>query len=364
MALGVYPDKEIAKMIREGKIVSDVEITTEQIQPASLDLRLGDEAICVPFSFNPEVRGNLRDFLDTRGHYKISLDDKRLFHRGQVYVVKMLERVSLPEHVEARANPKSSTGRVDIHVRQLAEGIPRLDVLPRGYSGEIWLEVCPRSFDVYVTRGVSLNQLRLFDAGTETVGDEELAKLQREKGILFRNGKKVRDFESVVQSGKIPLTIDLKSRRTVGYKARAFSDKIDLGKRGHPRLDYFEPVSAKNGELVIPPGAFFILSSLERIIVPPMYCSEMVDIDTTYGELRTHYAGFFDPGFGMTEERELGCNITMEVRNFGFTPVLVRHGQPLGCFSLYRMNEQPEKLYGTGSHYAKQAGPTLGKYFS
>lgn len=359
MVMGVLPDFRLKESIRKGIINSTDSIEEkDQIQPSSIDLRIGTEFFCMPHSSLPCVR-DLNAFLNDAANYQFNIDHHEGYlHKGSVYVVKLKERLKLPEHIEARANPKSSIGRTDIHVRLLTCGGRTFDNVPAGYQGDLWLEICPKSFDIRVKEGMAMNQLRLFDSGTKDLDSEELISLHRDEGILYVKRKKMTHggYKSNIQRNGVVLGINLEGK-CAGYVARKDAPSVDLSKRDHPVSSYFQPVPLTKEGVVIQENSFYIFNSLEEIMIPDGVCGEMADIDTGSGEFRAHYAGFFDPGFN--------APAVLEVRNFG-QPFLLRHGQGVAAIRFQTLKDKTERPYGSegrGSHYQGQKGPRLAKYF-
>jgi len=289
--------------------------------------------------------------------------DKTL-HRRNHYVFPLIEGLNLPPHLAARANPKSSIGRIDVHVRLLTDDGSVFDNVPQGYSGKLWLEVYLRSFDVVVHEGDSLNQLRIFDSGLETLGNSELKCLHRDSGLLFGKSQKGKPyhkienkkFEGLLERNTLGISLDL-DREIPGFVARTSTPPVDLSRRDLPASEYFERAHKVEEGVIIGDDSFHVLSSLEVTNVPEGFCAEMAEIDTSSGEFRAHYAGFFDPAFK--------AQATLELRNFG-GPLLLRHEQRIANIDFFRMKQQPEKPYGHGdkkSSYQGQEGPTLAKFF-
>lgn len=373
---GVYCDRQIIEALQKGHIKSsdsgDFPIETEkQVQPASIDLRLGKTAYRVISSFLPEestVEEALHDRSDLK-MYKFDLDDEdgAILERGQVYLVPLLEVLDLEEGVTGRTNPKSTTGRLDIFTRVITDNNPRFDEIESGYSGQLYVEIMPRSFTIKVKTGQSLVQLRL-RRGNPGVDDSNLHDLHREGSLIFddENSK-----EPIISDG-IFMSIDLEgelvgeeSKKIVGYKTKKNSHVVELANvKGHAIEDYWEPVfSNKEKTLILEPEEFYILASKERICIPPEYASEMVAYEGGTGELRTHYAGFFDPGFGHGKEEVKGTKAVLEVRAHD-VPFMLKDGQTVCKLEFEHMLERPEKPYGPkiGSSYQHQT-ITLSKQF-
>ena len=375
---GILPYQDIKRLIANRVIGASPAIEDRQIQPASLDLRLGRKAYRLISSFLPELsaissRLNVLDFYQSDlVMYEMDLTDGAILEKGHVYLVPLLEHMKLPKTIRARANPKSTTGRLDVFTRVVTDLNAGFDEIRAGYHGPLFLEVVPRSFAIKVRTGQSLNQIR-FVRGEATVSDQELHTLHRNTPLLYHNdpSKKVvgnRDFRA--ERGLF-LRIDLKGEdRTdsciIGYRAKKNSHVIDLAKIGHyAAADFWEPLYRhRHDSLLLEPEEFYILASKERIRVPAGYAAEMVAYEAACGELRTHYAGFFDPGFGYGSKGELkGTQVVLEVRPHD-VPFLIHDGQTFFKVVYDKMMEIPTQLYGSvlGSSYQQQA-LTLSKHF-
>lgn len=375
---GILPYQDIKRLIARGGIGASPAIEDRQIQPASLDLRLGPKAYRLISSFLPELsaissRLNVLDFYQSDlVMYEMDLSGGAILEKGHVYLVPLLEHLHLPTSLRARANPKSTTGRLDVFTRVVTDLNAGFDEIRAGYQGPLFLEVVPRSFAIKVHTGQSLNQIR-FIRGDSTVTDQALLALHRKTPLLYHNDppRKVvgnRDFRA--ERGLF-LRIDLKGEEPadsgiIGYRAKKNSHVIDLGKVGHyAAADFWEPLYRhRHDSLLLEPEEFYILASKERIRVPAGYAAEMVAYEAACGELRTHYAGFFDPGFGYGAEGELkGTQVVLEVRPHD-VPFLIHDGQTFFKVVYDGMLTVPDQLYGAGlgSSYQQQA-LTLSKHF-
>jgi dCTP deaminase len=375
---GILPYQDIKRLIAGRRIGASLPIEDRQIQPASLDLRLGHKAYRLISSFLPELspisaRLNVLDFYQSDlVMYEMDLTKGAILEKGHVYLVPLLEHLNLPKTIRARANPKSTTGRLDVFTRVVTDLNAGFDEIRAGYRGPLFLEVVPRSFAIKVQTGQSLNQIR-FISGDSTVTDQALLALHRKTPLLYHNdpSKKVvatRDFRA--ERGLF-LRIDLKGDERsdsgiIGYRAKKNSHVIDLGKVGHyAAADFWEPLYRHRQEsLLLEPEEFYILASKERIRVPAGYAAEMVAYEAACGELRTHYAGFFDPGFGYGAKGELkGTQVVLEVRPHD-VPFLIHDGQTFFKVVYDGMRDVPDQLYGVGigSSYQQQA-LTLSKHF-
>jgi dCTP deaminase len=361
---GVLPNQLLAEAVSAGWIeAGDFRVPEENIQPASLDLRLGEVAYRMRCSFLPhddtverKVKDLVVDELDLRR-------DGAVLETNRPYLIPLLEKVHLPPHLSARANPKSSTGRADVFTRVITDHSYKFDDVQPGYDGPLYLEVVPLSFAVRVRQGLSLNQLRL-SVGEARLTDDELWELHQHDPLLYVHGEPASRTDFVTSDGLF-LSLDLRGDddRNVGWRARGNAALLDLSQIGTHRVhDYWEPVRSEDGDrVVLDPERFYLLLSEEAVRVPPHLASEMTAYDPTSGELRTHYAGFFDPGFGHGMQ---GSRAALEVRAHD-VPFMIEHGQRVCRLTFERMVAQPTKLYGggIGSNYQGQV-ETLGKHFA
>ena len=375
---GIFPYQDIRRLIAAGAIGANPAIEDRQIQPASLDLRLGRKAYRLISSFLPELsaissRLNVMDFYQSDlVMYEMDLSDGAILEKGHVYLVPLLEELALPTTIRARANPKSTTGRLDVFTRVVTDLTSGFDEIRAGYRGQLFLEVVPRSFAIKVRTGQSLNQVR-FVRGEATVSDRSLHALHRTTPLLYHNvapTKGVRSQDVRAERGlflRIDLTGgDQRDSRVIGYRAKKNSHVIDLEKVGHyAAADFWEPLYRhRQDSLLLEPEEFYILVSKERIRVPPGYAAEMVAYEAACGELRTHYAGFFDPGFGYGLKGEIkGTQVVLEVRPHD-VPFLIHDGQTFFKVLYETMMANPTQLYGSGlgSSYQRQT-LTLSKHF-
>jgi len=365
---GVLPNQLLVEAVGAGWIeAGDYRVPEEHVQPASLDLRLGETAYRMRCSFLPHdgsVEEKLKDLvvdeLDLRR-------DGAVLETNRPYLIPLLERLHLPPFVSARANPKSSTGRADVFTRVITDGSYRFDDVQPGYDGPLYLEVVPLSFAVRVRQNLSLNQLRL-SIGESRLSDDELWALHQHDPLLFTDGRPA-DRAGFATDDGLFLSLDLRgdAGRNVGWRARGNAALLDLSGIGAHRVsDYWEAVVSEDGDrVVLDPERFYLLLSNEAVRVPPHLASEMTAYDPTSGELRTHYAGFFDPGFGHSGTGELaGSRAALEVRAHD-VPFMIEHGQRVCRLTFERMVCEPTKLYGQGigSNYQGQL-ETLGKHFA
>ena len=360
---GVLPAKWLKKAAREGLITSDTDLPEGNFQPASLDLRLGETAHMLRCSFLPP-RGTLNRKLSELSLEELELRNGAVLEKNRPYLIKLTEGLRLPEGIQGRTNPKSSTGRLDIFTRVITNASDRFDDIPEGCHAEMYLEVFSRSFPIKVQTGLSLNQLRLFKTGPG-IPTAEARRLHGEKPIVLADG--VPEGQQVSRENTVGLSVDLKgSEKGIGYRARKNSGLLDLSQTGFYRPGQFwEAIFADGDEtLVLEPEDFYILRAAESVSIPPQLAAEMAAYETSSGELRTHYAGFFDPGFGYGEDGHLGgIQPVLEIRAHD-VPFMISPGQKVATLSFERMLEPPEHWYGpkVGSSYQK-AGKVLSKHF-
>ena len=356
-ATGILPAHQISELVEAGHIYTETPLTTDQIQPASLDLRLGSVAYRVRASFLPGPSMKVADRLESLKLHEIDLASSAVLETGCVYIVPLMESLRLPPDLSAAANPKSSTGRLDIFTRVITDRAREFDSVPAGYEGPLYLEVSPRTFPIVARAGSRLSQIR-FRHGNARLTDAELLALHRKVGLV--------DGMPNISNG-IGISIDLTggSGGFVGFRAKRHTGVIDVDKRAMCEvLDYWEPIPPhRRTELVLDPAQFYILVSREAVHIPPEYAAEMVPYDPLVGEFRVHYAGFFDPGFGHNEAGGEGSRAVLEVRSHEI-PFILEHGQTVGRLAYERMVERPKKLYGEdfGSNYQAQ-GLKLSKHF-
>ena len=332
----ILPRQQIEDLVRRGhvRLGGDPDDgLPPTLQPASLDLRVGRTAFRMRASFLPGRGRSVDDGIQALRLHEISLEGGAVLEVGGIYLIPLMESLDLPADLRALANPKSSTGRLDVFARVIGQGSERFDALPEGYAGPLWVEVAPRTFGVVVRPGDRLCQMR------------------------FKRG-------STQKSRRLTVSVDLSGTdRTVGFRARRHSALVDLrGVGAHDPSDFWEPVRLRGGGLILEPDEFYILASREAVEIPVGEAAEMAAIDTEIGEFRAHYAGFFDPGFGTREGGGVGSRAVLEVRGRD-VPFLLRHGQPVAHLVYEPLSERPDVIYGAhGSHYQSQ-GLRLGKHF-
>ena len=350
---GVMPIQELQEANAQGIIANPSDpIPRANFQPASLDLRLGTVAHRLRCSFLPHGR-SVSDRLEEMAMDSFHLEQGAVLEVNRPYLVPLVEGLRLPTELRARANPRSSTGRLDIFTRVVTDHSHRFDDIAAGYHGPLHLEVVSRSFTIRVQQGLSLNQLRIL-RGDPRLRGEEILRRHRDDPLAQRGGEPLKLTPQDVRRG-LPLSVDLEGRGgVVGYRVRRNSGLVDLSLTGgYEALDFWEPIGAdRRGGLVLEPEEFYILASLETVRIPPDLTAEMVALDPESGEFRTHYAGFFDPGFGYDSD---GTRAVMEVRAHD-VPFMLEHGQPVCRLNFERTTRVPEVLYGAdaGSSYQGQ----------
>ena len=353
---GVIPNQQINDMIGAGQVIGTPEVDPAQIQPASLDLRLGTVAYRVRASFLTGHGAKVADRLTEFEMHRVDLTSGAVLEKGCVYVVPLMESLALPDNISAVANAKSSTGRLDLLTRTITDGGVEFDRIAQGYTGPLYAEICPRSFSVLVRPGMRLNQIR-FSTGNATLDDTALRTLHAKTPLV--------DGDAVIDDG-LGFSVDLRLPGTtlVGYRAKPHTGVIDLDNIGHyAPADFWEEVHSDNGQIILDPGAFYILVSREAVTIPPEFAAEMAPYLAMVGEFRVHYAGFFDPGFGHATAGGAGSRGVLEVRCHE-APFVLEHGQIVGRLIYEKMADIPTQLYGAGiaSNYQGQ-GLKLSKHF-
>jgi len=361
---GILPSQAIRELIAKGRVIGNRAITEEQIQPASLDLRLGDIAHRVQASFLPGPGGKVEAKVKELRMARVDLTSAAVFEKGCVYIVPLLEELDLPRDISGKANPKSTTGRLDVFIRLITDDGVEFERVPPGYKGRLYAEIVSRTFTVAVRAGMRLNQLR-FVRGNPVSSDNRIRRLDEEQQLIYM------DEESPVKASVdrgLRITVNLEGSspdEVIAYKARKHAPAIEL-----ERINYYAPEEfwearrhGANQRLILEPGDFYILASKERVRVPPEFAAEMVPFDPSVGEFRIHYAGFFDPGFGYGSSDIKGTRAVLEVRAHE-VPFLIEHEQFVGRLTYMPLLSKPEKIYGLqiGSSYQQQA-LTLSKQF-
>ncbi len=354
---GLLPSQDLRRLIERGAVSADTPLTPRQVQPASLDLRLGLRAYRVRASFLTGHAHSVADRLAEFSMHEIDLRPGAVLEKGCVYVVPLMERLRLPAGLRAVANAKSSTGRLDLLTRMITDGGTEFDRVADGYDGPLYAEICPRSFSVLVRPGMTLNQIRFRD-GHAALDDAALAELHAGESLV--------DGPPHIDQG-LGFSVDLDPAPggLVGYRAKPHTGVIDLDRIGHYRTaEFWDALAADRGRLILDPGAFYILVSREAVTIPPAYAAEMAPYLALVGEFRVHYAGFFDPGFGHVSAGGGGARGVLEVRCHE-APFALEHGQIVGRLIYERMAEVPDQLYGReiASNYQGQ-GLKLAKQFA
>ena len=362
---GILEDRAIAALFEDGGLRAARALDDDQIQPASLDLRLGPVAHRVRASFLPGHETSVAEKLARTTLHTFDLEGGAVLETGCVYLVPLMEELALPADVEASANPKSSTGRLDIFTRVITDRAEQFDRVPAGYRGPLYLEISPRTFPVLVRPGSRLSQIR-FRRGDTLLDGTALAALNETERLVASE-------RPVVDARGVAMSIDLMGdgdggAGLVGYRGRRHTGVVDVDARGACRVeDFWEPVHARRdggaSSIVLDPDEFYILVSREAVHVPPDYAAEMVPFDPLVGEFRVHYAGFFDPGFGHAGAGGAGSRAVLEVRSHE-VPFILEHGQTVGRLVYERMAARPQTLYGqiATSNYQAQ-GLKLSKHF-
>lgn len=358
---GAFPSQVLADLMDAGFIRG---ASKENIQPGSLDLSLSEEVYRVEGVFQLQRGETVRELLAQIRKERHNLDEP--LARDGLYIARLNESLALPESIYGYCNPKSTTGRLDIHVRVLADGVPRYDsVVPGGWKGELWVIFYARSFWIKMAPGQALCQLRLFSRDTRLSDLELQIALARHRLLNHADGRAIayHDLPVTDRDGTLSLSLDLKSP-IIGWRSIKQDRVINLAKKNeYAPEDFFEPLEARGRTLELRKGEFYILSSLESVIVPPELACEMVPMDDRSGDFRSHYAGFIDPGWGWGKEGEgRGRPLTLEVRPF--EDIVMRHNQPVAKIRYERMSALPRMTYDAiSSNYTIQTGPRLAKQF-
>ncbi len=361
---GVLPSQALEQMIANGAIRSRTPIMPEQIQPSSLDLRLGSEAYRIRASFLAAGSATVTSKLEQYRLHTLDLTRPAVLEKGCVYIVPLQEELLLPPDISGKANPKSSTGRLDIFTRLITDEGRQFEIVPAGYRGRLFAEVVPRTFSIVVRQGDRLSQLRLFQ-GEHQPSDELLREIDSAEPLVFLPDET--RAQANIENG-LRMSVDLAGidgSPIIGYRAKKHAPLIDLTKIGHYATeDFWDPIRRNESRtLVLDPEDFYILASREKVRIPPRYAAEMVPYDPTVGEFRIHYAGFFDPGFGYGAGDINGTRAVLEVRSHE-VPFILEDGQVVASLVFEHLLERPRVLYGEGigSNYQRQ-GLKLSKHF-
>jgi len=364
-AAGLFPSQKIEELIKAGCISAKTTISDSQIQPASIDLRLGATAYRVRASFLPGEKTTVRGKVDDLVMHEIDLTKPAVLEKGCVYIVPLMEELHLPKSISGKANPKSTTGRLDVFTRLIVDHGTEFERVPPGYKGKLYVEVVPRTFSILIKEGMKLNQLRFVCGNGGDESDAKLNKLNKKEKLVFSENDMPQ--QARISQG-LRITIDLQGKdetEIIGYKAKSHTPLINLEK-----IDYYDPMEfwepirrPKSGAIILNPNDFYILMSKERVRVPPEFAAEMVAYDPSVGEFRIHYAGFFDPGFGYGNDDIKGTRAVLEVRSHE-VPFILEDGQIVGRLIYEKLLAAPQKIYGKniGSSYQCQ-GLSLSKQF-
>ena len=362
---GIVPDEEIRWLVRQKVISATEPIGEDQIQPASMDLRLGARAYRVRASFLPNPGARVADKLDALSTHEVDLKRGAVLEKGCVYIIPLLESVRFTKRMFGFANPRSSTGRLDIFTRLITDHAVVFDQVAEGYKGQLYAEVSPRTFGIVVREGSRLLQLRI-RRGSPHATDTAIRRLHEEVPLVDTAGADA--VEKMRISGGLAVTVDLMgdpASRLIGYKAKPHTDLIDVDEVGaYDPLDYWDPIQAnREGTLILDPEAFYVLVSKEAVTIPPDHAAEMIPFNPLQGAFRVHYAGFFDPGFGHGRAGGQGARAVLEVRSYE-VPFVLEHGQIVARLVYERLRREPERLYGRdiGSSYQQQ-GLALSRHF-
>ncbi len=360
---GVFPSQKIEEFIASGWVRAASPIADAQIQPASLDLRLGPVAYRVRASFLPGKSSTVEARIQQLGMGEIDLRNGAVLDKRCVYVVPLMEEWFFPDDVSGKANPKSTTGRLDLFTRLITDYGMEFERVPSGYRGKLYAEVVPRTFTVAVREGMRLNQIRFVRGSRAPLREGTLGDLHAEEPLAYADDDSPADTE--IRHG-LPISIDLTGSGgspVVGYKAKTHAPLIDLTKVGfYDPEEFWEPIAACK-RIILNPDDFYILVSKEKVSIPPNLSGEMVAYDPSVGEFRIHYAGFFDPGFGYGLEQGKGTHAVLEVRSHE-VPFVIEDGQLVGRLVYERLIEPPGKIYGSGIGSSYQAqGLSLSKQF-
>ena len=341
----VLPSQKIRNLLKNQQIVSNTNFENEQIQPSSMDLRLGPKAWRMRASFLPGIQRTVNSCISEFAMQEIELSNGYILEKGSVYLIELKESLNLPDNIEGLANAKSSTGRLDLFTRLISDYCTEFDRVIKGYKGPLYAEIAPNSFSVFAKENIKLNQIRF---------KLDLARINTLSKIK-KSSFKPKNF-----------SINLRSNNNyiIGYRAKPHTDLIDLSKINYYKIeDYWEKIIPNNNQIVLDPGAFYILSSREFVSIAPNQAAEMAPYLPLIGEFRVHYAGFFDPGFGYSSDSTQKSKAVLEVRCHD-TPFILEHGQNMGQLIFENMLEEPDLIYGKTlkSNYQGQ-GLKLSKHF-
>ncbi len=358
---GVLPSQMIREMM-EGGFVNGA--NPANVNPASLDLSLSDEMYRVEGVFLPRPGEKVRELLGKVDHTSHVFEHP--LERDVTYLARLNETFALPAEVYGYCNPKSSTGRNDVHVRILADGVSRYDMVPERYRGELWLAIQPNSYPIQVRRGATLVQFRLFNHDTR-LSELEFEMTMRKDNLLFDSHGEPISYDRLKikdGDGSVILRLDIEGD-PLGYECFGVDEPVDFSKLNfYDPGKFFKKVKREGDFIRLKKGGFYVLSSKEAVRIPPYLACEMVPMDERSGEFRSHYAGFIDPGWGCGKEGEgKGRSLTLEVRPF--EDMIVRERQVIAKIKFERMMDIPDMLYDASgkSNYSVQSGARLSKHF-
>ena len=369
---GILPDTIIETLISRKKILSVDRIIDKQIQPSSLDLRLGRKAYRIRASFIPKNDKTVLQCAEDLIDHEFSIKEGAVLERDCVYLVELKEFLDLPESIWGIANPKSSTGRLDVFTRIIADRTQSFDKIMLGYNGPLYAEIAPHKFSIIVREDSRLSQIRFIrknptqmEQQRSTISDKDILRMHKEISKKT-NGFGLVDGEARVADGlQLGVSLNNNSDGIIGYKAKHYTPPIDIDRIKYYKIgEYWDPIiEEKSRRLILDPNEFYILASNERVKIPPNYAAEMVPIDPSMGELRVHYAGFFDPGFGYTDDINIGSKAVLEVRSLD-VPFYLEDNQIIARLKYEKLAEKPKNVYGKsiGSTYQTQ-GLKLSKHF-
>ncbi|MBI2147593.1 2'-deoxycytidine 5'-triphosphate deaminase [Candidatus Woesearchaeota archaeon] len=364
---GVFSSQHIQGMIEQGQITAENPILPDQVQPSSFDLRLGNVGYRVPASFLLSKGGRVQEKLEqfAKDYYKFSLKNDAFLEARKTYVFELQERIALPPGVKARCNPKSSTGRIDTFARVITDNCTNFDNVTDGYQGKLYLMVYPMSFDLIVKEGVTLSQIRFFQGTGYRLTAQQMREAYQQYQLLYdKNGHPLLPSQAILEEDGLFLTVDFDDD-IVGYRSKKNSKPINTAKKGYYAVnEFWEPITRPpSKKLILDPDFFYILKSKEKVRIPTSLASEMVEFHSGIGEFRSHYAGFFDPGFGYGKDGEIkGSHAVLEVR-MRDTPMEIIDGQIFVKMVFERMMDIPSISYGEGSSHYQNQSLKLSKHF-
>jgi len=335
------------------KKIQSLYFKKSQIQPSSIDLSLSDECYEIKTSFlSPDSK--VRDKLNKIYSKKINLKTSKIFKKNKTYIVRLNETLHLNNSISGHCNPKSSTGRLNIFCRTILDYCDEYEKIPKNYNGEIFLEITTRSFDIKISKGDKLNQMRLRKKTNNYLNDKDLKKINKRNALIFTNKK------NIIENG-LRISVDLSNDNKIcAYVAKKTSLNINFSKISFYEIKKFwKPLKPVNNSLIIEKNKFYILKSREKIRIPSNLAGEMIPYDTGIGDFRAHYAGFFDPGFGDPK----GSYAVLEVKT-NELPFILEDGQTIARIKYEKLNKKTFLVYGSiiNSNYQNQK-LALSKHF-